>query len=1094
LKKILSAIVLSLLASALLAAEPKKTEEKAGKMSAGNFSGLAFRSIGPALTSGRVSDIAVDPTNPKTWYIAVASGNIWKTTNAGTTFTPIFDNEGSYSIGVITIDPNDPLVLWVGTGENNSQRSVGFGDGVYKSVDGGKSWKHMGLKESEHIGKILVDPRDSNVVWVAAQGPLWSAGGDRGLYKTTDGGKTWNKSLEISRNTGVTDAVMDPRNPEVLYAAAYQRRRHVWTLINGGPESAIYKTRDGGATWDKLTGGLPKEDLGRIGLAIADTKPDTVYAIVEAANRKGGFFRSTDAGASWEKQNDYVSGSPQYYQEIYVDPKNPDRVYSMDTFTMITEDGGKTFNRLGYAAKHVDEHAIWIDPDDTDHFLIGNDGGLYETWDRGKTYHYKQNLPVTQFYKIEVDNSSPVYYVYGGTQDNFTLGGPAQTLNMQGITNADWFVTVGGDGFQTRVDPQDPNIVYSQSQYGGLARFDRKSGEVLDIRPQPESGGEPLRFHWDSPLIISPHSHTRLYFGGQKLFRSDDRGNSWTAVSGDLTRGIDRNKLKVMDRLWPVDAVAKNNSTSFFGNLVALSESPLVEGLIYAGTDDGLIQVTEDGGANWRKVEKFPGVPDMTYVADLEASLHDSSTVYALFNNHKMGDFKPYVLRSTDRGRTWASIASDLPARGPVWSIAEDHGKGDLLFTGTEFGAYFTLDGGRKWIEMTGNVPTIAVRDIAIQRRENDLVLGTFGRGFYILDDYTPLRHVTAAMLESDARLFPLEKTVWMYIPSTPLGLPGKSFQGESFYTAPNPPAGAVFTYYLAEELKSPKQLRQERETKIVDEGKEVFYPSWDELRAEARAEDPTILLTISDESGNAVRRIEGPAKSGFQRINWDLRFPTAEPTSLEPPRENMFGMPRMGPMAAPGVYRATLAKRVDGVVTPLGESITFETVPLGLASLPTGDRAEVLAFQRKVAELQRATLGAVRAVNETATRIDHLERALLDTPAADFALRAELRAIELRLTDIRERLNGDPVVSRYQEPTLPGIVDRVQYVVEGQWQTTAPPTDTHQQAYRIAVEEFKPVLDDLRTLVERDLAAIEKKADAAGAPWTPGRVPVWQP
>lgn len=1078
-----------------MAADPAKDDtKKSGAMAAETFSGLSFRNIGPALTSGRISDIAVDPTDKRIWYIGVASGNVWKTTNAGTTFTPIFDDEGSYSIGAMTIDPNDPLVIWVGTGENNSQRSVGFGDGVYKSVDGGRKWTKMGLDRSEHIAKIVVDPRDSSVVWVAAQGPLWSSGGDRGLYKSNDGGKNWKKVLDISPNTGVTDIAVDPRNPDVVYAASYQRRRHVWTLINGGPESAIHKTRDGGATWDKLTSGLPKEDIGRIGLALAPTRPDTVYAIVEAANKSGGFFRSTDAGASWEKRNDYVAGSPQYYQEIYVDPKNPDRVYSMDTFTMITEDGGKTFNRLGYKAKHVDEHAIWIDPDDTDHFLIGNDGGLYETWDRGETYNFKENLPVTQFYKIEVDESFPAYYVYGGTQDNFTLGGPSRTLNTQGITNAEWFVTVGGDGFQTRVDPTDPNIVYSQSQYGGLARYDRKSGEALDIRPQPQSGGTPLRFHWDSPLIISPHAHTRLYFGGQMLFRSDDRGNSWRAVSGDLTRNLDRNKLKVMDRVWSADAVAKNHSTSYFGNLVALSESPRVEGLIYAGTDDGLVQVTEDGGANWRKVEKFPGVPDMTYVSNLRASLHDADTVYAIFNNHKMGDFKPYLLESNDRGRTWKSIAGDLPTRGPTWALVEDHVNRDLLFVGTEFGAYFTLDRGKKWIELTGGVPTIAVRDLAIQRRENDLVLGTFGRGFYILDDYSPLRRVTPSVLQAEAALFPLEKKVWMYIPSTPLGLSGKSFRGESFFNAPNPPDGALFTYYLKDELKSPRKQRMEREAKLVEEEKEVFYPSWDELRQETRAEDPAILLTISDQSGNVIRRIKAPAKSGFQRVNWDLRYPTAEPISLEPPRENMFGTPPMGPMVAPGTYRASLAKLIDGVVTPLGEQISFETVPLGLASLPAEDRGEVLAFQRKVAELQRATLGAVRAVNETGKRIDHLVKALLDTPGADPSLRSELRAIELRLTDIREKLSGDPVVSRYQEPTLPGIVRRVEYVVEGQWLTTAAPTDTHRQAYAIAVSEFTPVLEELRVLVERDLAALERKADEAGAPWTPGRLPVWNP
>ncbi len=1093
----IAAILLALaIAATPLAAQKKNGEEKEekGGMTSSTFSGLAFRSIGPALTSGRIGDIAVDPSDHDTWYIAVASGNVWKTTNAGTTFTPIFDGEGSYSIGCVTVDPKNPLVVWVGTGENNSQRSVGYGDGVYKSVDGGKSWTNVGLKSSEHIGKILIDPTDSNVVWVAAQGPLWNAGGDRGLYRTTDGGKTWKKVLEISPNTGVSDIVMDPRDPNVVYASAYQRRRHVWTLIDGGPESGIHKTRDGGATWEKLSKGLPKEDMGRIGLALAPARPDTVYAIIEAADRKGGFFRSTDGGASWEKRNEYLSSSPQYYQELITDPVDPDRVYSMDTFTNVTEDGGKTFTRLGFKWKHVDEHALWIDPNDTDHLLIGNDGGLYESWDRGANWEFKPNLPVTQFYKIEADNSLPFYYVYGGTQDNFTLGGPSQTLNLHGPTNQDFFVATGGDGFQPRVDPNDPNIVYAESQHAGIVRFDRKSGEQVDIRPAPAPGEAPLRFNWDSPLIISPHANTRLYLGAQKLFRSDDRGNSWTAISPDLTRQLDRNKLKVMERVWSADAVAKNASTSFFGNLVSLSESPLREGLIYAGSDDGLVQVTEDGGATWRKIETFPGVPEMTYVTDLEASPHDANVVYAAFGNHKMGDFKPYLLRSGDRGRTWTSIAGDLPPRGNVWTVVEDPVKPGLLFTGTEFGVFFSTDGGRKWIELEGGLPTIAVRDIAIQKREDDLVLGTFGRGFYVLDDYSPLRRVDAALLERDAALFPLEKKVWSYIPSTPLGLKGKGFQGETFWTGDNPPYGAVFTYYLKEELKSPRKLRREREAKLVKENKEIFYPPWEDLRAEARAEDPAILLTVRDEDGNVVRRIDGPAKAGFQRVAWDLRYPSAEPTELGGDGEDLFGAPEVGPMVVPGRYTVTLSKRVDGAITPLGDALTFETAPLRLASLPAEDEAAVLAFQKKTASLQRAALGALGLARETQTRIDHLERALIDTPAADPALLGRVRALALRLKDVQETLTGNTILSRYNEPEMPGVIDRIQAVVEGHWQTTSGPTATHRKGYEVAAAEFAPILAELTRLVEQDLAALERDAEAAGAPWTPGRVPRWKP
>ncbi|HEX6200128.1 MAG TPA: glycosyl hydrolase, partial [Thermoanaerobaculia bacterium] len=779
-------------------AEAADEEKEPELLSAGTFGGLALRGIGPAVTSGRISDLGVHPDYPDTWWVAVASGGVWKSDNAGITWKPVFDGQSSYSIGCLAIDPENPEVVWVGTGENNSQRSVSYGDGVYKTTDGGRSWKNVGLKASEHIGKIVIDPRDTDVVLVAAQGPLWSSGGDRGLYKTTDGGETWKKVLEISPDTGVTDLVYDPRNPDRLYAASYQRRRHVWTLIDGGPESAVYRSEDGGETWNEVEQGLPRGDVGRIGLAISPVDPDVVYAIIEAAEEKSaGFYRSTDRGASWERRSGYVSGSPQYYQEIFADPHDRDRVWSMDTWLMVTEDGGASFERAAQDNMHVDHHAFWIDPEDADHLVIGNDGGLYETFDRGASWRFIPNLPITQFYKIAVDDAEPFYNVYGGTQDNFTLGGPTQTTSASGITNGDWFVTVGGDGFQPRVEPGNPDVVYSQSQYGNLVRFDRASGELLDIQPQPAPGDEPLKWNWDSPLIISPHSKTRLYFGANRLFRSEDRGSSWRPVSPDLTRKIDRNQLPVMGRIWSIDAVAKNASTSFYGNIVALSESPLVEDLLYVGTDDGLVQVSEDGGGSWREVGTFPGVPERTYVSRLEASRHDPDTVYAAFDNHKMGDFKPYVRESTDRGRTWTSIAGDLPERGTVYALAQDAEDADLLFAGTEFGVFFTPDGGGKWIQLKGGMPTIAVRDLAIQDRETDLVAGTFGRGFWVLDDYSPLRDLTQERLEAEAVLYPVEDP-WVYMPGyTPLGIRGPGFQGASYFTAPNPPFGAVFTYYL---------------------------------------------------------------------------------------------------------------------------------------------------------------------------------------------------------------------------------------------------------------------------------------------------------
>jgi photosystem II stability/assembly factor-like uncharacterized protein len=664
---------------------------------------------------------------------------VWKTTNAGITWAPVFDNETSYSIGTVVLDPKNPLTVWVGTGENNSQRSVAYGDGVYRSDDGGKTWKNTGLKASERIGRIAIDPRNSDHVYVAAQGPLWGPGGDRGLFKTTDGGKTWKSVLSISENTGVTDVVIDPQTPDTLYAASYQRRRHVWTLINGGPESAIYKSTDSGASWNKLKTGLPSVDMGRIGLAISPVDPNVVYATIEAGDRKGGIFRSTDRGGSWERRNPFDAGA-MYYGQITTDPKDVDRLYVMNVLLQVSDDGGRTLRPLGEKSKHVDNHVIWIDPTNTNHYRVGCDGGLYESYDRGSNWRFFSNMPIGQFYDVTTDNSTPFYNVYGGLQDNYSLGGPSRTRNISGIVNSDWFVTQGGDGFRTQVDPEDPNTIYAELQYGTIVRFDKRTGERMGIQPSPARGEDALRFNWDSPFIISPHSHTRLYFAADRLFRSDDRGDSWRPISGQLSRGLDRNKLPVMGKIWGPDAVAKHQSTDPFGNSSALAESPKKDGLIYVGTDDGLIQVTEDAGKNWRKVERFPGVPDMTYVSRISASQHDLNTVYAAFENHKRSDFAPYLLKSTDRGGSWISIKGNLPANHPVLAFAEDHVNPNLLFVGTEFGVFFTIDGGQKWVQLKGGMPTISVRDLAIQKRENDLVVGTFGRSVYILDDYTPLR------------------------------------------------------------------------------------------------------------------------------------------------------------------------------------------------------------------------------------------------------------------------------------------------------------------------------------------------------------------
>jgi len=840
--------------------------------------GLTLRSLGPSITTGRISDVAVDPRDPSVWYVAASSGGLWKTINRGNTWTPIFDDYGSYSLGCVTIDPHDSNVIWLGTGENQSQRSVGYGDGVYRSDDAGRTWRRMGLEASEHIAKIVVDPRDPNVVWVASQGPLWAPGGDRGLYKTTDRGRTWNAVLEVSENTGITDVVLDPRNPDVVYAASYQRRRHEGLLIAGGPESAIYKSPDGGKRWMKLATGLPLVDTGRIALAVSPQLPDVVYALIAAAGKESGFFRSANAGESWTRQSDYIVVDPQYYGEIYADPHRAERVYAVDVRINVTDDGGRTFTPVDWAI-HSDNHAITFDPADPEHLLVGNDGGLYETWDGGATWRHFTNLPLSQFYRLALDDREPFYHAYGGMQDNGTIGGPIRTFARVGIRTSDWYSVGGGDGMQARVEPGNPSIVYSMSQYGAIQRLNLETGEQKGIRPQVGDNDPPVRWNWETPFLLSPHAPTRLYLAGSRVFRSDDRGESWRAISPDLTRQIDRDTLPVMGKVWGPDAVWKNVFTTDLGVGTAFDESPLQEGLLYYGTDEGLVQVSEDGGKRWRKIEQFPGVPDQTYVSDLVASRHDANVVYAAFNHHKRGDFAPYILRSADRGRTWTSMAGNLPARHVVWTVLEDTEDPNLLFTGTEFGLFFTIDGGRQWTRLRGGMPTIAVRDLAIDPSGTDLVVATFGRGFYVLDDMTALRHLTPAAVAADAALFPPRAAVlypeWGYI---------RAAWGNE--TNDNPPYGAILTY-----------------------------------RVGAGASG-TLAIRVADSAGNVVRTIEVDGATGFHRASWDLR---GEPPS-PPPGQARRGRPQ-GELVSPGRFTATLGRLAGESFTPIGQPVTVEVI-----------------------------------------------------------------------------------------------------------------------------------------------------------------------
>lgn len=860
---------------------------------------LRFRSVGPAFTSGRHADMAVDPKNPHVWYVAMAAGGLWKTTNGGLTFTPIFDTYGTYSMSCVLVDPTNSNVIWLATGENTNPRSATAGDGVFKSTDAGATWRRVGLERSEKIGRMAIDPRNGDVVWVAAQGPLWSAGGERGLYKTSDGGQTWKAVLQISENTGVTDVVLDPRNPDVVYAASYQRRRHAGLLIGGGPEGAIYKSTDAGATFKKLTAGLPSVDVGRIGLAISPQNPDVVYASVTAQGNESGFFRSSDRGETWAKQSSWNTNDPQYYGELFTDPFHFDRVCALAVTNVCTNDGGKTFTPMTWSV-HVDNHYIGFDPADSLHLWSGNDGGLYESFDRGVTWRHFQ-IPATQFYAITLDNSLPFYNVYGGTQDNGSIGTPSRSVHPSGIRASEVVTVGGGDGFEARADLVDNTVLYTTSQNGAIRRVDKRTGESKAAAPPRTWGnGQKTRTAFEMPYIISPHNHNRLYVLANVLFKSDNRGDSYTVTSGDLTRQLDRDTFTVMGRKWGPDAVNRNLYTNDLSVGTALDESPLREGLLYAGTDDGLIQVSENSGQSWRSIGSFPGVPDFTFVSKVLASQHDTNMVYAAFNNMLRGDFNPYVLKSADRGRTWTSIRGNLPDRDQVWTLAEDHVNRNILFAGTEHGAYVTLDAGQSWRPLRAGLPSAAVRDIQIQRRENDVVFATFGRGVYIIDDYSPLRTLAAGPATSaDGVLAPPRRTrVYAETSAERAGFGNGLFSGE------NPPFGALLSYVLGS----------------------------------ATPAGSRIVLVIKDAAGKTINEVPGPGGAGLSRAAWNLRH-APDTTSARVDTSGEAGAPQRGggrggppppgPLVKPGTYTVQLARRTGTTLTSIGAPQRLQVIPL---------------------------------------------------------------------------------------------------------------------------------------------------------------------
>ena len=1055
----------------LFAALPAAAFAQENTLADTRLSGMSLRGIGPATNSGRVSDIDIHPDDESTWYVAVGSGGVWKTTNNGTTFEPIFDGQSSYSIGDVTIDPSTPSTVWVGTGENVGGRHVGFGDGIYKSTDGGRSWANMGLEESERLSTIIVHPKNSDIVWVAAQGPLWSSGGQRGLYKTTDGGETWRKVLGEGEWTGVTDIVIDPRNPDRLIAATWDRHRTVAAYFGGGPGSGLHKSEDGGETWEALRTGLPGGPLGKIGLAISPQNPDRVYAAIETIRADGGVWMSEDRGASWRKMSDAVSGGtgPHYYQELYASPHQEGRLYLVSNYTQISDNHGADFYGMNVNDKHVDDHAIAFKASDPDYVLIGSDGGLYETFDLTESWRYVRNLPVMQYYKISLDDSYPFYNIYGGMQDNGSNGGPSRTTFDTGIRNADWSATLGADGHDSATEPGNPNIVYAETQQGGLHRIDLTTRDQVFIQPQAREGEPFERFNWDAPIEVSPHSPTRIYFASYRVWRTDDRGDSWTPISGDLTRSEERITLDHMGRQQSWDNAWDVGAMSNYNTITSLGESPVAEGVIYAGTDDGLLWVTEDTGENWRRIEvgDIPGVPATAFVNDIKADMFDSNTVYVALDNHKYGDFAPYLVKSTDRGHTWTSITGNIPARHLVWRVVQDHVEPNLLFAATEFGIFTTVDGGQEWIEIPG-APTISFRDVDIQRDHGDLVGASFGRGIFVLDDYTPLRAMTPERLAGEGALFDMRPTFWFTEDNVSYD------QGDNDYSAPNPPFGAVFTYYLRDGYRSLEAERKASE-RDIPAGQDIPFPGYDAIEAEMREQGPSVQVVVRGTDGRVINRVSGPTSAGVHRVNWELDYSSSALIGLS--GGGGFGG---GFLALPGRYTAELVKIEQGAVTTLDGPVEFEVVELE-GSLPRVTNAVIEGFRAEFEAFQLDLTEAQNSLNEQIDWIEALQTALsrADNPDAD--LNQRLYDTRLQLLDLREQMRGSEARGEIGERSPPTPMSRLFTGFRG-LNSTYGPTELHRQTVAAGIAELAPIASE----IERMVAVVDGLHDevmATGAP-----------
>lgn len=1049
-----------------------------------NVSGIKLRSVGPAFMSGRIADIAIDAKDENHWYVAVGSGGVWETKNSGVTFKPIFDGQKVYSIGCVTIDPNNSSIVWVGTGENVGGRHISFGDGVYRSLNGGISWENMGLEKSEHISKIIVHPENSDIVWVASQGPLWNGGGERGLYMTENGGKKWKKVLGDEEWTGVTDLAIDPRNPNILYAATWQRHRTVANYLGGGPKSGLHKSTDGGKTWTKLKTGLPSGNMGKIGLAVSPINPDAVYAAIELDLKKGGLYRSANNGASWTKMSDAVAGGtgPHYYQELWASPHSMDRIYMANNYLRVSDDGGKTFRNVGKKNKHVDNHVVTFKASDPDYLLVGTDGGIYESFDLAQNWRHMGNLPITQYYKLAVDDAEPFYNIYGGTQDNNTQGGPSRTDRVGGIISQDWKVVLGGDGHQPATEPGNPNIMYAQSQQGYYSRVDLATGERVAIRPQPGEGETHERYNWDAPILVSSYNPATIYVASQRLWKSEDRGDSWTALSGDLTRNEERFDLPIMGRKQSYENPWDVYAMSTYNTITSISESAAAKDLIYIGTDDGFIQVTEDGGQNWEKinVKTLPGVPDRAYVNDIKADLFDADKVYVAIDAHKQGDYKPYLFVSNNRGKSWKSISNNLPEQDYVWRIVQDYKQEDLLFIGTEFGLYFSVNGGEHWKKF-GGLPTISFRDLVIQKREDDLVAASFGRSFYVLDDIGFLRRVSKDLASEEATLFNT-RDAWQYIPRRD-GHGKNSSLGGQHFVAENPPVGAVFTYYVNEKYKTLKQERKKEEKKKNKSEKDIDFPGWDALEAEKKEAKVEYWIEITNGENEVLNRIKAPSSQGMHRVTWNLRTRFNLPLN----KGAKLSKKSAGIMVEPGTYSARLVKVVDGKKTNLGEPINFGVKNLRKGSLPEKSAEEKEAYfnQYLKALSQRDLLNY--KLNDLTRVAQSLKVSALRLESDNSALLSSIVDAQNGLKAIKSQLSGPSAKLQVGEKVNPTLNDRIGAAGGPIWGSNYGPTKTSEQSLEIAFKVIATLQVELAAL-DVDISAIESELKNLGGSPIKGR------